>query len=361
MYIGEQLGDRTPLSEERLTSSAELGVNHLLVHALSRGEKDNAVLRLQDPGGAWDVAALQRLRRYVSGFGMSLEALHLELGTLHLDLAYGNNPERASAQLTKVRRNIRTAGEAGIPCLKYNLQVLGVLRTGWVSGRGGLRYEQFSVEQASKQALADYSVTVDADEAAPIDAAGLTEAQSWSAITTILEALLPVAEESGVDLACHPQDPALPAEGLHGVTHVLGSIEGMKKLLSISASPRNVFTFCQGTVAEMCRDPASDVLAAIQYFGTERRIRLVHFRNISGGYLDFAEVPPDVGAVDMYRALEAYQSVGYRGIFVPDHVPSSDTDPNGDRQHAFALGYMRALIQAVQANAASNGGVALRH
>jgi mannonate dehydratase len=73
---------------------------------------------------------------------------------------------------------------------------------------------------------------------------------------------------------------------------------------------------------------------------------MVHFRNIKGGYLDFAEVFPDEGDVDMNEAIRAYQRAGYAGILCPDHVPLSELDPNRERFMSFALGYTRGLLQA---------------
>jgi mannonate dehydratase len=111
----------------------------------------------------------------------------------------------------------------------------------------------------------------------------------------------------------------------------------------------NGLNFCQGTVAEMCVNPATEVLEAIRYFGERDKIFMVHFRNITGGFLNFNEVYPDNGDVDFVKAMRLYKELGYRGMFLPDHVPQSEADPDGERQHSFCLGYTKALIQAVQA------------
>jgi mannonate dehydratase len=74
---------------------------------------------------------------------------------------------------------------------------------------------------------------------------------------------------------------------------------------------------------------------------------MVHLRNIKGGYLNFEEVYPDNGDVDFYQALWAYREVGYEGMLCPDHVPHSEADPDNERQHSFALGYTKGLIDAL--------------
>ncbi|MBC7238126.1 MAG: mannonate dehydratase, partial [Chloroflexi bacterium] len=86
-----------------------------------------------------------------------------------------------------------------------------------------------------------------------------------------------------------------------------------------------------------------------RYLGERNRIFWVHFRNIRGGFLKFDEVFPDEGDIDMWKAIKIYKEVGYDGVLVPDHVPHSAIDSRmGHRARAFCLGYIRALIQAVE-------------
>ena len=160
---------------------------------------------------------------------------------------------------------------------------------------------------------------------------------------------MPVAEKAGVKLAVHPHDPALPrGEGLRGVHSILGTVDGMKRWVREFDSPVNGFNFCQGTVSEMCENPATEVLEAIRYFAGHKRIVMVHFRNIKGGYLNFEEVYPDNGDVDFFEALKVYREAGYEGMFCPDHVPVSEADPDNERQHSFALGHTKGLLQALE-------------
>ena len=69
--------------------------------------------------------------------------------------------------------------------------------------------------------------------------------------------------------------------GLRGFYHVLGSVDGLKRYLDLTPSRYHVMNFCQGTVAEMCADPATEVLDVIRYFGGRKKIFMVHFRNIT--------------------------------------------------------------------------------
>lgn len=333
MYIGEQLND---LSDHKLTWVAQLGVEHIAVNS-----PENAGIENED--GTWNVQAIKALQERLARFGITMDVLALNLQSSYMTKQRFPGIMRAlpsrDAEIEVIKQNVRAAGEAGVPCLKYNLNLLGVPRTGRAPGRGGAMYSEFAYDKWT-----DHSLT----EAGPMPAEKV-----WENITYFLERVIPVAEEAGVRMACHPHDPAVPQDsGLRGVHCVLGSIEGLKKFISIAPSKYHGLNFCQGTVAEMCKNPATEVMEAIRYFGAREKIFMVHFRNIKGGFLSFVETYPDNGDVDMFQAMRLYHELGYQGMFLPDHVPQSSVDPDNERQHSFCLGYIRALIQAVKTEAA---------
>ena len=90
-----------------------------------------------------------------------------------------------------------------------------------------------------------------------------------------------------------------------------------------------------------------DVIEVIRYFGPRKKIIYVHFRDIIGGPAKFTETFHDNGKTSMLAALKAYQEVGFDGPITPDHVPHMvDDTPWGHRARAYAIGYMRALMEA---------------
>ena len=103
-------------------------------------------------------------------------------------------------------------------------------------------------------------------------------------------------------LACHPHDPYTPP-GYKGVTRVLGTVEGLKRFVTMHESPYHGLNFCQGTVAEMLDDPRREIDDVIRWFGTRGKLFNVHFRNIKGRKLDFMEAFPDEGDMDMARSI----------------------------------------------------------
>ena len=353
MYISEQLLNP---GERRLRLSTQLGVEHVVLD--NRGTE----LVSAASGGmtAWDAARLRDYRRWVESFGLKLDVFALDVGSILLDSLVDLGAARKSRDI--LARNIAVAADAGIDCLKYNLQMVGITRTALKPGRGGCSNSGFC--------LADYSAEADRkhsywgvgypsqqDEGGSgsallcgqkeaRDVPQVTERAGWDAIEFLVDGLLPAADAAGVRLACHPHDPAYPAGGLNGIEHVVGSADGLRRFLALSSSPNHGLNFCQGTVAEMFERPAEAMVPVIEEFASTGRIFMVHFRNIRGGRLDFEEVFPDEGDVDMFAAIQAYQRGGYAGPLCPDHVPLSDLDEGRERFMSFALGYTRGLLQA---------------
>jgi mannonate dehydratase len=329
MKVGTQHGD----SDEILRVMAGFGVNHICSRLPSAKFDDQ-----------WSVESLTRLRERVESFGLALDIVPLPLSSNEIEtfenpnIMLGKSPAR-DRELDDICQMIRNTARAGIPGLKYNLTFLGVVRTSPTRGRGGAEYSTFVYDQAKQEP--------------PLTKAGPVEADAyWERITYFLERVVPVAEEYKVKLAFHPQDPAMPADrGYRGVKTVLGSVEGLKRFVTIKASPYHGLNFCQGTVAEMLKKPGEEIYDVIRYFGTRQKIFNVHFRNISGGFLNFRETFIDDGDVDMLKAMRVYKEIGFDGMMMPDHVPKIEGDARGFQAFAYTFGYIKALIAAVSAEA----------
>jgi mannonate dehydratase len=252
----------------------------------------------------------------------------------HPAIMLAKSPER-DRDIEQIQMLIRNCAQAGLPSIKYNMSILGVLRTGRTPGRGDAMLSQWKLSDAKPKTPLTIAGHVDAD-------------MFWERITYFLDRVIPVANEYKIRMACHPQDPGVPPEGYQGVDRVLGTVDGLKKFITIQESEYHGLNFCQGTVSEMLTDPGTQIYDVIRYFGTRKKIFNVHFRNIRGQRNDFVEVYPDEGDVDMVKAIKVYREVGYPYMLMPDHVPLVTNDPNGLQSFAFCYGYIRGLIQSLE-------------
>lgn len=352
MYISEQLLNP---NERRLRLSTQLGVQSVVL--------DNRGTELVSATGGvsqWDVNKLANYRKWVESFDLKVDVFALDVGSILLDTI--TDMESAKKQRLVLTENIQKAADAGLTCLKYNVQMVGITRTGLKTGRGGVNNSSFVYSEYSPEDDAKHSYwgvgyptnQVEGGSQAAVlcgqkmarEVPPVSIQAGWDAIEFLVEGLVRAADKAGVRLACHPHDPAYPVGGLNGIEHVVGSADGLRKFLNLSTSQNHGLNFCQGTVAEMFKEPANYMIPLIEEIASTGRIFMVHFRNIRGGYLDFQEVFPDEGDVDMYQAIKAYQRGGYQGPLCPDHVPVSDIDPDRERFMSFALGYTRGLLQA---------------
>jgi mannonate dehydratase len=251
----------------------------------------------------------------------------------HPAIMLAKSPER-DRDIESIQTLIRNCAQVGLPSIKYNMSILGVLRTGRVPGRGDETLSQWKLSEAHPKTPLTIAGHVDAD-------------MFWERITYFLDRIIPVANEYKIRMACHPQDPGVPPEGYQGVDRVLGTVDGLKRFIAIRESPYHGLNFCQGTVSEMLADPGKEIYDVIRYFGSRKKIFNVHFRNIRGHRNDFVEVYPDEGDVDMVKAIQVYREVEYPYMLMPDHVPVAVNDPNGLQSFAFCYGYIRGLIQSL--------------
>jgi mannonate dehydratase len=325
-----KLGTQHVSDDPTLKILSGLGVNNICSALPSRTMDAN-----------WSVESLTKLRERVEGHGIRLEMVPLPLSSAYItrheypDIMLGKSPARDKG-IDEICEMIRNCAKAGIPAVKYNMSILGVVRTEPSKGRGGATLSTFKYAGAKQEPALTEAGPVPADV-------------YWERITYFLNKVVPVANEVKVRLACHPHDPGMPVgKGWRGVETVLGSVEGLKKFVGIQASPYHGLNFCQGTVSEMLAKPGEEIFDVIRWFGSRGKIFNVHFRNIRGGFLDFQEVLPDEGDVDMIKAARTYKEVGYSGMLMPDHVPKIEGDTNGRQAFAFGYGYIRAVLQMLE-------------
>ena len=151
---------------------------------------------------------------------------------------------------------------------------------------------------------------------------------------------MPVAEQAGVRLAAHPDDP--PLEEVRGQPRLVYQPYLYQKLLDIYPSKANALEFCLGTVAEMSE---GDIYRAVEQYVSQGAICYMHFRNIHGRVPHYHETFIDEGDINMVRVLRILQDYRFDGVLIPDHSPQMSCAAPWHAGMAFAMGYMRALMQ----------------
>lgn len=304
-------------------------------YALQTGVTDAVALReVSDEVPLWDFLTLARLQQRYADFGLTVRVIE---GWMEMDaIRLGVDEDARKVQFDRFADVIRNMGRLGIDTFCYN----------WMARHNWLRTST-TTRTRGGALTTSYSHRIASQAPIPEGRTEVTEEQLWGTLERFLSEILPICEEVGVNLAMHPDDP--PLSPVFGTGRIMRSVEAFERLLSLSDSPANGITFCQGNFAAM----RADVPAAIRNLGADGRIHFVHFRDVDGGPEEFTEVFHDAGPTDMYEAIRAYSDIGFRGVMRPDHAPVLYGEKNDNPGYEalgrlFAVGYMRGLIEGVE-------------
>jgi mannonate dehydratase len=300
----------------------QLGVDHVLSSAIPM---------------PWDEAKLKSVMDRLAAGGLTLG--NLMIGGFP-NTIYGR-PGR-DEEIEKVKQSIRAAGKVGLPVVEYNFYAHRI-----VEGY----YEEIGRAGAGLTAF-DYDKVKDLP---PLPNEGVHSLdEMWANVTYFLKAVIPVAEQAGVRMALHPNDPPSPLS--RGSGQIMGTVEGWKRLVDIVKSPSNGITFDCGVTKEMGHDPVE----VCRYFGSRDVINHVHFRNVRvrKPYEKYTEVFIDEGENNMFAIMKELVRQKYPRMIYPEHPRAIDYDrerpgfktayPGGGGYAAFAynVGYARAMMQA---------------
>ena len=315
------LGQFNEITDEKLTFIKQLGANDFLMNTPRLpGETE------------WAYEDLAALRAQADDAELTLMALE-NVPVEFYDKAMLGLPER-DEQIAHMSNTIRNMGRAGIPILGYHWMPSRVWRTPDPAVlRGGATATRFDMAEHEDATLSHGRV--------------YTPEEMWTNYEYYLERILPVAEEANVRLALHPDDP--PVASLGGVARIFGSFEGFRRAMDRFDSPMHGLDFCMGCWSEMGPE---GVLDAVRHFGARKKIVYMHFRDVQGQVPCFNECFIDEGNLDTFEVVKTLKDVGFDGFLITDHVPKMvDDTPWGHRGRAYAIGYIRALIDVVEKTA----------
>ncbi len=250
-----------------------------------------------------------------------------------------NLPDR-DAKVDEFIGFIRNLGAAGIRYNTYAHMANGIWSSGQTAGRGGVSARVLDIAEAKGRWIEE---TFEGEFS---HGRAYSEDELWDNYEYMMKRVVPVAEEAGVYIGLHPDDP--PVYALGGVPRcVLGTFAGYKRALEIADSPNVGVCLCVGCWLEGGAEGMGvDVIEAIRYFGQRGKLFKVHFRNVSNPMpAPWRETFIDDGYQDMHRVMQALREVDYDGAIIPDHIPEmvSGSDPG----LSYSIAYMRALVQAV--------------
>ncbi|MCC6483854.1 MAG: mannonate dehydratase [Armatimonadetes bacterium] len=303
-----------------------------------------------DPERLWSFEELRDLRKAVNEEGLELAALE-NFDPAHWYDVLLDGPRKAQ-QLENVKTLIRNIGRAGIGIMGYNFSLAGVW--GHVEGpyaRGEALSVGFLGDEGPQQTPVPsgmiWNMVYDSEVFDPQGRKGHVRAIShdelWGRLKDFLDAVVPVAEESGVRLALHPDDPPMPT--LRGLPRLVYQPQMYQRLLDLKPSANSGMEFCIGTLAEMAD---GDIYDVIDRYSASGRIFYVHLRNIRGKVPNYHEVFIDEGDVDMIRALRILHNNSYEGVIIPDHTPQMTCDAPWHAGMAYALGYIKAALAVIE-------------
>lgn len=344
---------RHMLTRENFQFARQAGATHIVAHLVDyfRGAPqkahddqptgtDRGWGLAGDPGRLWSLEELTELREGVEKAGLKLEAIE-NFDPAHWHDVLLDGPLRAR-HIENVKTIVRRLGKAGIPIMGYNFSIAGV------AGRTSGNYARGEAPSVGMEGPYDAPMfngmawNMVYDPSAPAGTlSSATHEQLWARLAAFLGEVLPVAEEAGVRLAAHPDDPPMPT--IRGQPRLVYQPSMYQRLIDLNPSPSNTLEFCIGSLAEMTEGNIYDV---VDRYSAQGRLGYVHFRNVKGKVPTYKESFIDDGDVDMHRVLSILKRNRFEGVLIPDHTPQMACAAPWHAGMAFAMGYMKAAMRA---------------
>ena len=341
MKIRIAVGQFHDLSDERLRFAAQIGATGL--------QMNNPTL----PGDArWEEKDVRALVEKTESYGLKFEAI--ENVPTHFYHKAMMGLDGRDEQIENCQATIRAVARAGIPVLGYHFMPNSVWTTDRAGAtRGGAMARQFDMAVVEANAgnldmLRSFMpTTLGRASSMPLfgkDGPVITEEQMWANYEYFIKAVLPVAEEEGLRLALHPDDPPVPMLG--GVARLFYRPWGFKHAYELAGESKAwALDLCLGCCSEMPGGKAN-VSEMLDYFVPRKAVAYIHFRDVQGMVPNFTECFIGDGNYDPAEVIAQLARLGFDGFLLDDHVPKMDGDSDWNhRGRAHAIGYMQGLVR----------------
>jgi len=346
---------RHQLNPEHYRFAKQCGCTHLVIHLVdyfrsSRSNQpgdqpvgdDTGWGLAGNPDRLWTCEELAAIKKEINDAGLELEAIE-NFDPAHWHDVLLDGPKKTQ-QLENLKTIVRNVGQAGIPILGYNFSIAGV------AGRIKGRFARGEAEAVGMDGPLDkplpngmaWNMVYDRN-ATTGEVPSATQEQLWQRLKDFLDAIIPVAEQAGVTLAAHPDDPPLPT--VRGQPRLVYQTQLYQKLIDLKPSPRNALEFCVGTLAEMSE---GNIYDAVDAYSRQKKLAYVHLRNVHGKVPTYKETFIDDGDVDVLRVLRILKRNSFCGVIIPDHAPQMSCAAPWHAGMAYALGFLRAGLKIVE-------------
>lgn len=305
-------------------------------------------------GEVWPIEKIQALKARIEAKGLAFDVI--ESVPVHEDIKLGK-PSR-DRLIANYQQTILNLAACGLKVICYNfMPVFDWTRTTLAKQlEDGSSTLAFSVKEVEEIDISkgislpgwDSSYKPEELKALLNEYASVDADKLWQHLEYFLRAIIPVAEEAGIKMAIHPDDPPRP---IFGLPRIVKNRDDLARIVKIVDSNANGLTLCSGSLGA---GPENNVEALVREFGGMGRIHFAHLRNVKiTPQGDFEETAhrSDCGSLDMAAIVKAYHDVGFTGYVRPDHgrMIWGETGKPGYGLYDRALGavYLNGLWEAV--------------
>jgi mannonate dehydratase len=273
-------------------------------------------------GEVWPLANIRALKQKIEAAGLKFEVV--ESVPVHEDIKLGR--PTAGRLIANYAETLRNLGQCGLKVVCYNFMPVfdwtrTILDMKLADGSTALAFDADAVakidpEQGINLPGWDSSYKPAELKALLAEYRGVGEEKLWANLAAFLKGVIPAAEEAGIKMAIHPDDPPRP---IFGLPRIVKNVDDLRRLLKIVDVPQNGLTLCAGSLGA---DIGNDIVSMVKEFAGRGRIHFAHIRNVKvdakGNFYETAH-KSDCGSLDIGAIVKAYYDAGYEGYVRSDH------------------------------------------
>ena len=306
-------------------------------------------------GEVWPCDKIARLKALCEQADLEMEVI--ESVPVHEDIKLGK-PSR-DRLIANYAETIRNLGKFGVRCICYNfMPVFDWFRTDlhYVQKNGAvcLAYKQADFEKLDKHNLRlpgwDESYTPEELGGLLKEYEHISHEQLFENLVYFLNGIMPACDETGINMAIHPDDPPWD---IFGLPRIVTGAESYEKMINAVPNVHNGFTFCTGSLGA---GRFNDLPRMAEKYA--KRIYFAHLRQLKFvNETDFYENghQTEDGNVDIYAIVKALEENGFTGYVRPDHgrnIWGEEGKPGyGLYDRALGAAYLSGLFEAVRKEA----------